>query len=254
MVRGKDDILRWFENSGMPYWRIYPHKGVQSGNMTMQSNQDEGRSAGDALEELKFKIRTLDRGTFTLVAFPTADRLPSKGYFHTEIEITADQKHSVNGVSSISEADISRRIAEGITSALNAYKAEQELVELKKKVIELEKEKKQFEKSQADPWNKVIAAIAPYSEHIVGSLFPQAKAVAGLPAPDAGPQENNIQETSMENTIDETMELSSEQMEVINSFLNSLTAADPEWLITLQRLTKAIEEKPSMIAMVKNFI
>ena len=255
MVRGTQDILEWFSNTNMPYWRLYPHKGIQSGNLVMQSEQEIGQSHGDALNELRTKLRVLNRGTYTLAAFPEPNRLPTKGYQFIDIEITQGDASTatVAAISgpAFSEPDIQKRIDDAVGNALNKYRVEQELADLKKKNAELEKEKKELEKSVNEPWNKVISGLAPYSEKIIAGIFPQA-AVAGIPTPDAGPEENDLQDAEVIET--EATELTMEQQEVLSDFVTTLAANDQDWENTLKRLTKAITEKPSIIAVVKNFI
>lgn len=242
MVRGISDIISWFDGTKMSYWRIYPYKSIASGNIVLQSNQEvEGISPGDALEELRYKLRVLSHGHYTIAAFSEPNKLPTKGYHwvHFEIPLSEPQQAAINGPVGISPDDVQRQI----TAALTAYKAEVELDQLRKKVTELEKENKELKTSVDAPLTKVIGALAPYAPQIMGNLFPQA-AVAGFPPPDAGPVDNHIQEA----------ELTPEQSEVISDFMTALSQADPDYLNTLRRLTKAIVEKPSMIAMVKNFI
>lgn len=247
MVRGNQDILTWFDNSGNAYWRIYAHKNIQSGNIVMQSRQEEGQSHGDALQDLQHKIKVLNRGTYTLVSFPEPNKLPTKGYWFTDIEIAQSEPISahVSGPPAISEIDITTRINE----ALDKYKREQELSDLKKENAELKKEKRQLESSINDPWNKVMGALAPHSEQIIGSIFPAPTALAGIPV-DPGPEDNNI----VEEEVLESTDITPEQLQVVNDFVNALAASDPDWITLLKRLTKAIVDKPSMIAMVKNFI
>lgn len=253
MVRGSADILQWFDNSNMPYWRIYSHKGIVSGNVIMQSDQKEGQSHGDAATDLRNKIKVLNRGTFTIAAFPEPNRLPTKGYWYTDIEITQGDAlapatvAAIGGPPQLSEVDIQKRIDD----ALGKYKTEQELAELKKENAELKKEKKELEKSVNEPWNKVLGALAPHSDKIIAGIFPQAQ-VAGFPKPDAGPEDNDLQDAEVIES--ETTALTAAQQEVLSEFVSTLAANDPEWETTLKRLTKAISEKPSMISMVKNFI
>jgi hypothetical protein len=251
MVRGTQDIIAWFSNSNMPYWRIYSHKGIVSGNLIMQSEQKENQSHGDALEDLRAKLKVLNRGTFTIAAFPEPNRLPTKGYWFTDFEVTQGDTATaaVAAISGpqISDTDIQARI----DAALNKYKTEQELAELKKENAELKKEKKELEKSVNEPWNKVLGALAPHSDKIISGIFPQAQ-VAGIPTPDAGPEENDLQDAEVIES--ETTALTPAQQEILSEFVTTLATNDHDWENTLKRLTKAITEKPSMIAMVKNFI
>jgi hypothetical protein len=254
MVRGSQDILSWFESSNMPYWRIYAHKGIVSGNVIMQSDNKEGQSHGDALADLRQKLRVLNRGTFTLAAFPNPDRLPTKGYWFTDIEITQGdaQPAAVVGIgvpAGMSETDVQKRIDDALTK----YKTEQELADLKKKTVELEKAKKELEKSVNEPWNKVIGALAPHADKIIAGIFPQTAQVAGMPAPDPEP-DDNIELTEVEVIEPEETALTVDQQSVLSDFVTTLAANDADWIDTLKRLTKAINDKPSMISMVKNFI
>jgi hypothetical protein len=255
MVRGITDIITWFENTGMPYWRIYPHKNIQSGNFIMKSNQDEGRSHGDARQELSHKLKVLNRGTFTIAAYDQPDRLPTKGYQYTDCEITqADaqvQPAAVSGPPALAEADIQKRIDDAVDNAIGKYKTEQELADLKKKNAELEKQVKELEKSTSEPWNKVIGAIAPYSDKIIAGIFPAAQ-VAGFPPPDPGPEDNDVQDAEVIES--ETTQLTPAQQDILSDFVTTLAANDTDWENTLKRLTKKINETPSMITMVKNFI
>lgn len=246
MVRGYTDIYMWFQNTAMPYWRVYAHKNIQSGNVIMQSRQEEGRSHGDGLEELQHKLKVLNRGTFTLVAYPTPERLPTKGYHFTDIEITNEktaEPMQISGPVGLSESEVTRRIDE----ALTAYKTKEELADLKKKVTELERENKELKGSVDAPMNKFLGAIAPYSDRIVGHFFPQQANVAGFPQPSAGPEDSNIIDAEV---IDN---LSPEEL-AVQKFVDVLSANDPGWVQTLQQLTTAIQGNPSLIGMVKKFI
>lgn len=246
MVRGSSDIIAWFENTGMPYWRIYPPKGIGSGNIIMQSRQEEGQSKGDALEDLKFKLRSINRGHFTMVAFQEPNKLPTKGYHLTDIEIPQQeaQQPQIAGTAGISLDEVENRIKAGIS----AYKAEVELSDMKKKVVDLEKENKSLKASTDAPLNKIIGAFAPYAGQIAGHIFPQATQVTGWPTPDPTLLDNNSPESEA------AQELTTDQNEAVSKFLEVLVANDPDWVNTLNRLSAAIEKNPAMITMVKNFI
>lgn len=243
MVRGKTDICTWFQNTGCPYWRIYPKGNIQSGNVIMQSKQDENQSAGDALEELKFKLRVINRGTYTLTAFHTPERLPNKGYNLTDIEIPAEEGSASSAamqtpqVSGLTPDDVKKQVE----AALNAYKTEQELAQLRKDKEVLMKEKADLEKQVNDPWNKVIGAIAPYAGNIVSGAFGQQAQVAGLPKTQE-PEDNNINE------------ITDEQQETVENFITVLCGVDPDWCNTLKRLTAKIQKEPGVIGTVKMFI
>jgi hypothetical protein len=246
MVRGTSDIVTWFQNTNMPYWRIYPQKNIAGGNIVMQSRQEDGQSAGDALEDLKQKLRSINRGSFTMAAFPEPNKLPTKGYHYTDIEIPANeaQQAIIAGPVGLTQEDVNRQI----TAALTAHTEKLEKQQLEKKLAELEKENKELKKSVDEPWNKVIGALAPHAEKLIPGYF-HHQAVAGLPAPDKQPVDNKIEEKP-----EETVNLNEEQQEAVSDFLAVLMESDPEWLDTLRRLAKKIKENPSMISMVKNFI
>ncbi len=248
MVRGTRDIITWFENTKMPYWRIYPYKNIGGGNICLQSEQEEGQSPGDALEKLRQDIRVLCRDHYTIAAFPEPNKLPTKGYHwvHFEIVEKEGQQAQISGPVGISQDDVQRQISQ----ALTAYKAEVELDQLRTKVKELEKDNKELKSSADSPINKVLGALAPHAPQIFGNMFGGQPGVAGFPPPDAGPVDNHITEAE----VVEGTDLTPEQSAIISEFINELSTADADWLKTLERLTKAIKEKPSLIAMVKTFI
>lgn len=246
MVRGTNDIISWFEGTKMPYWRIYPYKNISGGNIVLQSEQEEGQTPGDALSELRYKLRVLHRDHYTIAAFAEPNKLPTKGYHwvHFEIPTTEPQQAAISGPQGLSEVDVERRI----TSALTAYKQEVELAELKKKNADLEKENKELKATADAPLNKVIGALAPYAPQIMGHYFPQQAAVAGFPQPDAGPVDNHIQEAEV------ITELTPEQSAVISDFMTVLSEADPDYLNTIRGMTKKIKKDPGIISMVKTFL
>lgn len=251
MIRGSENIFGWFESSQMPYWRIYPNKGVQSGNVIMQSAMLEGQSAGDALNDLKAKIKVLNRGSFTLVAFPEPNKLPTKGYWYTDIEISNEPATTSfqTQVSGITEEQVTERIK----SALDAYKREDEVKKMKEELTELKKQNKELEKATNDPINRIIAAISPHSDKIVAGIFPggQPSIAAAGTANVAGHPDQVLDENT--DTM-EMQELTEEQQEVVSNFISEIAKHDANWPETLKLLTEAVQRKPALLSMVKNFI
>jgi hypothetical protein len=244
MVRGASDLIQWFEGTKMPYWRIYPYKNIAGGNITLQSTQEEGQTPGDALEELKVKIRVLHRDHYTIAAFAEPNKLPTKGYHWVHFEIYQSEPGAavIAGPTGITPDEVQKQI----TAALNGYKQEVELEQLRKKVTDLEKENKELKSSVDAPLNKVIGALAPYTPQIMGHYFPLQPAVAGLPQPDAGPVDNHIADT--------VTELTPEQSEVISEFVSAISEVDTDYLNTLRGMTRKIKKDPGIISMVKTFL
>lgn len=252
MIRGNQNIIQWFTGTGLRYWLVY-HKagGVESGQYAARSSDADDVTNNTALDDLKRWMGIIrDNSEYLLVASATP-KLTPKGYSKEFIEILRDAPNlpGTNGavtpaVSGLTEEDVNKRIK----SALADYKNELKVAETEKELAELKKKYKVLEQGSNDPLNRIIAAVAPYSEQIVAGLFGSRAQVAGLPKPTTVPDIN-----SDEN--EETMEtLTPQQEEAVQNFIDVLSQTDKDWVETIKRMTAKIKKDPGVVKMIKNFM
>ncbi len=146
-----------------------------------------------------------------------------------------------------------RTDAEMITLAKKIYKAwgavnddEQAIYaafrQLGSRLLEVEKELKESDRRTSEPFNKFLAAAAPYSEHIVAGIMgkaPQTLApvvLSGVPA-------------------DAVHESDAEAQEIFENFVQALAEAKPHtWKIILQQLTTLIKSNPTKFETALTFL
>lgn len=254
MIEGRKNVSAWFEQTGKPYWIIY-HKGkVESGNPSYRSDEREGVTNTDALGELKKILQIIGRGAYTIIASDKA-QITAKGTYREDFEISVTESQDSAAVSGVASGaavttgftmeDVKKAAQEASREAVESYKRERELEDLRKENAELKKDVKELEKAKNDPWNKVMTAIAPHAEPIISGFMGRPTAqVAGLPANDKLEDNNALEET----------DLTPEQVEQLSYVCSVFAKHDPDWLNTLNKMADKLEENPQLLNMIKSFI
>jgi len=250
MIEGRKNVNSWFEQTGKPYWIIY-HKGkVESGNPSYRSDEREGVTNTDALNELKKVLQIIGRGAYTIIASDKA-QITAKGTYREdfEISVTESTEGAVIGgiqpaaaqVSGITAEDVAKAVKDGI----DRYRTERELEDLRKQNEDLKKEVKELEKAKNDPWNKLVTTIAPHAEPIISGLMGRPTAqVAGLPHSEKLDDNATIVET----------DLTPEQNEQLSYVCSVFAKHDPDWLTTLKKMADKLEDSPQLLNMIKSFL
>lgn len=242
MIEGRKNILAWFENTGFPYWFIYPGKATDGGNWTAKSSDSETATPGTALMELERTLHLLAGGAFTLVSCNVPKAVP-KGMYKVEIRLSAleGQQQAPQAIaptiSGIPEDQVEKRIQAAVDAAMTRVKLETleaENKELKKEIAAVD---------AANPWNRIgtiLADIAPaVLPSIIGGQPAPLAQVAGLHASEAP--------AAMEGETDYTPEAQKKLENIIAIF----SEIDPEgWLDKLEVLAMKLKQKPSLLNMI----
>ena len=250
MIEGKQKVMAWFEATQFPYWFISNGKDTGSGNYNAKSTQVADQSPTDALEQLRRALDLLNGGQFTITASATPN-VPAKGHFRTEFRISALEAAQQSQPAATAQPAAPVSIAGTYTKEMvqEMIANEVEKVQHKLRLEQLEKENKELKTEVADyektnPWNRIGAVLADIAPAVLPTILGKSAPVtqvAGATAPAV--QDNGTDEAEAE---------AQAKMEEIISIISAI---EPEtWLDTLHRLAKAIEAKPSLLAMVKNFI
>lgn len=249
MIEGRKKVMEWFEATQFPYWFISNGKDTGSGNYNAKSTQVADQSPSDALEQLGRALDRLNGGQFTITASATPN-VPAKGHFRTEFRIsaleaaqqsqpaaTAQPAAPVSIAGTYTDDMVQKMIATEIEKVQHKLRLEQ----LEKENNELKKEVAQYEKD--NPWNRIGGVLADIAPAVLPTILGKAAPVTQVAGATAPPVEQLEDEAEAE---------AQAKMEEIIAILSSV---EPEtWLDTLHKLAKAVEAKPSLLAMVKNFI
>lgn len=250
MITGKDNILKWFENSDKGFWMIYQYGKSDSSAIVAQSTRDEAAaSAKNAYSELRETLRLLN-GRYTLAACAKNTRQPREDW-REDIEISKAETTAVapmQAVSGISPDDVTKQINDAILK----YKTEQELIQLKKENDQLKKDLRIAEKESSEPLNRIGQLAMQYMPMFLGAMPPpppQQERTANV----AGLSAEHIYNPNNE-TVDELI-LTEQENERLSKCVDVFAAAAPgEWLDLLEKLAAKLQANPQMIGMLKNFL
>jgi hypothetical protein len=245
MITGKQNIQQWFEATDCSYWALFNHKGTDSGNWVTRSSQEDGSTPQTALRDLAKALSLISYGKYTLAAIQKAGTLPSKGKFVTDVEISytdtnapQQQTQAIAGPSAIN-------VEEAIQKALQDYKLNEEVKQLKAKNAELEKENKELQRE--DPIGKLVSICGPYIPKILGL---EAAQVAGIHPGTMQAAPNTIQHNEVEDEYSLTEQENQRLATVVETFMQ----ADVNWLETLEKMAAKVKADPGILKTLKMFL
>lgn len=247
MIDGKQNILAWFENTGMPYWAIYPGKNVEGGNYCAKMTEPaegETPTLSEAYNDLARKLALISSGQYTIVA-NVSGKITAKGTCREEFRVSLSDNITapptiapVIGINGPPEIDIEARI----NSAVKAALMERDFELLKKENQELKSQVEELD--EKNPMNRIGSVIADILPVILPSLIagnsnqqPTAK-VAGLTAQNPIEMQN---ETFTEN-----------DQEKLEKVIEIFSEIDPKgWLDKLLNLAEKVKAKPFYLDMIE---
>lgn len=252
MILGKKNTDTWFSFTGLKYWTIYQKGKTDSGNPSYKSTRADGVTHTDAVQELQRVLNIIGHGQYTIIAHESAS--PStKGNHREDFEISVNESNGAHPMQAEAVSGTPVDVKGEIKRAMDEYKRELEVQDLRKKLDEVTKEKKELEKSSGDPLNKFIGAISPYTEHIVRAVFPGATAaVAGVSVATDLEDNSDIQEAEVIEGVEQ--ELTPEQTDRLSNVVTMFAKHDTDWLGTLERMAAKLESNPQILNMIKSFI
>jgi hypothetical protein len=144
MIKGTDNILKWFAQQNCGYWKIYP-QGASRDKYIFDSGDDENPSIEASKERLSDCLSLLSQGRYFIQAKKKSS--DSKGFGEIAYEHEGVQAgHNMNAnialpaISGISKSELQEEIAKAIENERTRAKMElleKENAELKKEVREL---------------------------------------------------------------------------------------------------------------------
>lgn len=178
MIKGAENLVRWFKSNDCPHWKILTEKeNGKGGNFIASSPDNPLLSIEVASEKLKNALDFLHSGRYIIVCKPeinTTKALAQTTYDHTGTNETSVIGAVTNANYQATTGMISKDEAvQMIADALEKQKRENELQELKNRIKELETANKELEHDSTSAIAGIAKRFEPFIEPIMGSLFPQ---------------------------------------------------------------------------------
>lgn len=183
MIRGIENILKWYKMQEMPYWRITTvNKENEGGNYIADSgilseDKDLARQQGYASFELALEL--LEPGQYKIITRNSPSQAKSLGmtiYKHGDIPQGVAAVGSVSHVPAnnggfVTKEDARQMAADAADMALLRFQyqiALDKAATLEKRVTELQKEV-----DGNDPISGIVKRLDPYIDPVMGHFFPK---------------------------------------------------------------------------------
>ena len=191
MIKGVENILKWYTMQDMPYWRIANvTKENEGGNYIADSgllSEDKDRAKQDGYNSFSMALELLEPGQYRIIVrnSPTqAKSLAMTIYKHGEIPmgVAGHSSASVSGFSTpnvntdfVSKTDAKQMANEAAESALLRFQYFMAL----EKVATLERElnRVQREANTEHPISGIIKRLDPFIDPMMSHLFPKQAAM-----------------------------------------------------------------------------
>ncbi len=241
VIFGLDQLLQYISKCNMSYFKVVvsDSEADKKGSALVSNYDKENQTVDDVRREIVEYCETIKfrGGDFTL--WLSSKPRTNAPEFRQKCEIPpAFVQHNMqtSGIGGFSQphGDVQGMIQEAVNNALDKYKKEQEINELKKKLTGLENELKD---SQPGVWGRIIERVEPYLDLYIKSTLPGAK--------------NNVTDSvgSQGRGNDE------EVNKIAEESLIKLAKRHPEDLhLLLQKLAKLAETNPQMYQTAINFL
>lgn len=253
MIKGVNAVLNYFDqvntvnNREYKYFSIYKKGTIEKGNPCITTPNRDDWTYDQARDLLSNWLSWQQYGEFIIV-MNDSEKATARGNQRQEFGIENGGGSQFNQATISGPQFSAEDIQTKINDALNKYKNEQELETIKKKLAELEKEKKELEKQAGDPWNKFIGSISPYIPAILKEQgIIKETVVAGVPASEAKP----VTEQDAEHPANDTDNVQQRLETVVGKFHQ---ARPDDWLEVLEFFADKILAKPSLVETAKSFL
>src|SRR5688500_13610580 len=140
-IIGLDDILKWVSFNNAPYWKLYSDS--KGGNMLAESGDEDALTITASRSRLEDALNyyTKAGGTFYLAAKTTPGKTKGSGFYETKFELPQGGHSAVGSAPGgpPSSVNVQELISSGVAAAMEKFKAELELKQLKDEVEKLRK-------------------------------------------------------------------------------------------------------------------
>jgi hypothetical protein len=240
-IYGIKDLLDYIQKCDCNYFKLVvsDNDADKKGSCLLTNYKKENQTVADVIREVteyceRIKIRG---GDFTIWLTTKANtNLPDNRQL---VEIPpAFGPLATSGISGPgNEGNTQEMIDKAVANALNAFKKEQELEQLRKDLAEA---KRELRESQPGPLERVIGRVEPYITPFLESQFPmdanKAAAAATSQVAGNGPE------------IDENTQ------KEIEDALIYLSSDDPEFFLIIKMMANLKKTNPAMYQMARNYL
>lgn len=249
MLIGKKDTLDYFKKLDKKYFALYKKGTVDTGNAIFRTEEDKESTPEDAYRSFEEIMQMLRTGEYTLI-INNDPKVANRGGNRVDFRITMEDslnsqsKEAIGGVGGVYDTDT--MLARAKTMATEEFERltqKKELDDLKKNHEQLQKDLKEAQNAVQDPWNKLVGAIAPHADSLIGSLI-------GKPTltPMIKPAIGSVSPVVTEVTTQHAQE-------VFEDFVTALQTAKPtEAMEILVKLTTLIKNNPEKFETALNFL
>lgn len=254
MVKGKKELLSYFDLQNLPYFTIYQKSEVGSGRPWATNTGEENIDVATARPVFESFVQHMAAGEYR-VFLNDKNKTTEKGAICTDVRIgvAEDDKVTVHtgtpaGVAGlVPEGYVSKQEAEQIaTDKFQQMMLKHQLEDLKAKAERLERENKELSRAKAEPWDKFLVAATPHIPQLIAGIF-GTNQVAGIPANEPLPDNAEVGELSQEE-----QQLN---QQVTEDFVMALYNKKPNnWRDIIKALTRMIKEDPNTFEMALTFL
>lgn len=246
MIKGRENLFAWMELNKAPYWTLYLRgAGEASDKKFMEADHSvENLSMHESTERLKKALAVMSPGIYSIVAKEGKDDKRA-GVFRDTFEYTQEYGYSSGApmISGIPKEDVAAQIEK----ALNDYKREQEIKELKARLEAAERQ---------PAW---ISGMKPIAEAIAMKIYATymsggapSVGVSGFPKGSPRPQPQS--QTTETETMEETQENSKRLQAALEQMDAVLEPAGHDILAVIEKLAAMAKNEPQKLVMYVNML
>lgn len=184
MIIGKNKVMEWVRYNKTPYWRIKRTEGDNQ-HKVIDSGDEENIPLEESISRLNQAFGIMSAGNYFIEAWTTKGQ--TKNWNRDHFQLIPETNDYVGGaqlqnmMQPQSTVDLQAEIKRGIDS----YKTEVEIQELRRKVVELERENKELSNGIESALSRAYNKFEPYLGMILNVKEPAGIAVGSVQADDA---------------------------------------------------------------------
>lgn len=184
MIIGKNKVTEWVRYNKTPYWRIKRSESEQ--HMVVNSGDEENIALEESITRLTQAFGIMSPGNYFIEAWATRGQTKNWNRDHFQIlPENADYVGNAQLQQMMQQTQPTVDITAEIKKGIDSYKTEVELIELRKKVSELERENKELTSGFEGTLTRVYNKFEPYVGMMLNVNPPANIAVGSVQADDA---------------------------------------------------------------------
>lgn len=176
MIKGVDNLLKWYKMQNMPYWRITTvTKDSEGGNFIAESGElpeDKYNALEQGYKLLSEAVELLENGSYKIIVRNTATQAKSLAtiiYKHGDTAVSGANPSTPNYQSNlITREDAQKMAHDAMEYALVKFQYDLAI----KKIADLERELR-LKQNEDSPISGVVKRIEPFIEPMMNHLFPK---------------------------------------------------------------------------------